>query len=71
MKESEYIPIFCKYESVLSTYHYYFKKRLPVLVSKSVSGESLLEPLVSSEGEPSGFVPAAEEEHLEQPGQGL
>ena len=57
MEESEYVPIFCKYESVLRTYHYYLKKGLPVLMSKSVSGESLLESLGSSEGETFGFVP--------------
>ena len=58
MEESEYVPIFCKYESLLRTYHYYLKKGLPVLMSKSVSGELLLESLGSSKEETFRFVPA-------------
>ena len=59
MEESEYISIFCIYESVLRIYHYYIKKGLPVLMSKSVSGESLLESLGSRKGETFGFLPAS------------
>ena len=47
------------------------KKVLLVLMSKSVSGESLLESLGFSKGETLDLCLLAEEEHLEQPGQGL
>ena len=40
-------------------------------MSKSVSGESLLESLGFSKGETLDLCLLAEEEHLEQPGQGL
>ena len=50
------MPIFCKYESVLRTYHYYLKKYCQFWCQK-VSGELLSEVLGSSKGETFGVAP--------------